>query len=72
MISVSKTQTSIRHGIGTQSLTPEESPSHIDDIATEDEKSPEQLIKSPAGSIISKDTKKRNKEGNFFIVITMV
>lgn len=65
MINMSKTQTSIRHGVGTQSLSQETSPDHdVDELIEEDSKSPTQLVKSPTGSIISK-TKKRNKEGEF-------
>jgi hypothetical protein len=72
VISVSKTQTSIRHGIGTQSMSQEGSPDHSDPIEDEDSKSPTQLVKSPTGSIISKG-KRRNKEGelcqkNFFLL----
>lgn len=63
VINVSKTQTSIRHGVGTQSISQEGSPDHSDDpIDDQDSKSPTQLVKSPTGSIISKG-KRRNKEG---------
>jgi hypothetical protein len=62
MVNVTKTQTAIRHGVGTQSCT-EESPDHNDESMEENvSKSPAQLIKSPTGSILSKG-KKRNKEG---------
>lgn len=67
VINVSKTQTSIRHGIGTQSLSQEGSPDHSDPIDDEDSKSPEQLVKSPTGSIISKG-KKRSKEGELRLI----
>ncbi|XP_070493286.1 rho GTPase-activating protein gacG isoform X2 [Chironomus tepperi] len=60
-IGMSKTQTSLRHGIGTQ-LSTEQSPDHseecCDDIKS---KSPTQLVKSPTGSIVSKG-RRRNKE----------
>lgn len=63
VINVSKTQTSIRHGVGTQSISQEASPDHSDPIDDDEEsKSPSQLVKSPTGSIISKG-KRRNKEG---------
>lgn len=66
LINVSKMQTSIRHGIGTQSLSQEASPDHdIEDSIEEDPKSPTQLVKSPTGSVVSK-SKKRNKEGEKF------
>lgn len=64
LINVSKTQTSIRHGIGTQSL--QTSPDHdVENSVEEDQKSPAQLVKSPTGSVVSK-SKKRNKEGETF------
>jgi hypothetical protein len=70
LIGVNKTQTSIRHGIGTQPvLSAEQSPNHEEEIDNDDlkSKSPESLIKSPTGSIISKG-KRRNKEGEFYVV----
>jgi hypothetical protein len=65
MINVNKTNTSIRHGVGTQPISSEESPDHndeLEDIESPQIKSPTKLIKSPTGSIMSKE-KRRNKEG---------
>ncbi|KAG5682691.1 hypothetical protein PVAND_012026 [Polypedilum vanderplanki] len=64
MINV-KTHTSIRQGIGTQSLTVEDSsPDHAEESSDDlNSKSPTTLVKSPTGSIISKSGKRRNKEG---------
>lgn len=59
MINMNKTQTSLRHGIGTQ-LSNEQSPDHTE---SDDGKPKTPLVKSPTGSIVSKG-RRRNKEGN--------
>lgn len=61
MIGMNKTQTSIRHGIGTQPLSADGSPDHVEE-SIDEIKSKSPIIKSPTGSIISKGVR-RNKEG---------
>lgn len=64
--SVSKTQTAIRHGVGTQSFN---SPEKSEDLPDENDMIEDYLVKSPlkspTGSIVSKenDLAKKNKEG---------
>lgn len=65
---VSKTQTAIRHGVGTLSFSPEkteELPDENDIIEDYLVKSPLKISSSPSGSIVSKenDLAKKNKEG---------
>lgn len=59
-----KTQTSLRHGIGTQ-LSTEQSPDHTEEFSDDMKPvSPTNMVKSPTGSIVSKG-RRRNKEGKW-------
>jgi hypothetical protein len=77
---VNKTQTAIRHGVGTLSFSPEKSEELPDENEIIEDYLVKSPLKSPSGSIVSKenDLAKKNKEGkiketvDWFLVLELM